>query len=57
MKESIIFAVIYLHPKIDFKNLTDFLSNILMKLENKKQKYVVSSDININQIGINKFLG
>ena len=39
---SIIFAVIYRHPKADFKNFEDYLCKILVKLENKKQLYVVS---------------
>ena len=45
---SIIFAVIYRHSKTDFKNSQDSLCYILIELKNKKQKYVVSGNIDIN---------
>ena len=45
---STIFAVMYRHPKTDFKNFQNSLCNILMNRENKKKKYVVSGYINTN---------
>ena len=45
---SLIFTVICRNPETDFKNFQDSLCNILIELENKKQKYAVSGDININ---------
>ena len=43
---SIIFAVIYRHPKTDFKHFEDSLCNILIELENKKQNNVVTGILN-----------
>ena len=45
---SIIFTVIYRHPKTDFKNFQNSLCNILIELENKNQKYVERGNINVN---------
>ena len=45
---SIISVVIYRHPKTDFKIFLDSLRDVLVELDNKKQKYVFSDNININ---------
>ena len=52
---SIIFAIIYRHPKIDFKNFQDYLSTISTDLQ-KKQKHLVSGDINVNFSKVKNYL-
>ena len=51
-KSNLIVAVVYRHPKQDISPFHDKLCRNLNELENNKEKYILSGDINIDTLSV-----